>query len=440
MPMFASRSAYAATIRTVAREVNGESLFHEAVLRRCARCGYDARMVIKPMIRNNLCMNAHPVGTAKWVDEQIDYVRAQEAIDGPKRILVIGGSSGYGLSSRVVAGFAAGAGSINVAFEREPSEKRTGTAGWYTSVHVDRRLGEAGLPAITIMGDAFSHEVKEQTIEEIRRTFGTVDLVVYSLVSPVRTDPDSGVTYRSALKPIGREYTERNLDPIKGELNQITVSPATEEEIEGTVKVMGGEDWTLWMRALQEANVLDRGVRTVAYSYIGPELTYPIYRNGTIGRAKDHLEATASDITQMLAALDGQAFVSVNKAVVTRSSAVIPVVALYLAVLFRVMKEKGIHEDCTQQIYRLFADRLYRGDGTVPTDEHGRIRIDDWEFRDDVQAEVHRLWNEVSAENLEQITDLAGYRHDFLAIHGFDLPEVDYEADVAPDAVAPPDA
>ncbi len=392
------------------------------------------------MIRNNLCMNAHPVGAAKWVDEQIEYVRAQKAIDGPKRVLVIGGSSGYGLSSRVVSGFTAGAGSINVAFEREPSEKRTGTVGWYTSVHLDRRLSEAGLPAITIMGDAFSHEVKQQTIEEIRRTFGTVDLVVYSLVSPVRTDPDSGVTYRSALKPIGREYTERNLDPIKGELSQASVSPATEEEIEGTVKVMGGEDWALWIDALREANVLDRGVRTVAYSYIGPDLTFPIYRNGTIGRAKDHLEATASEITQTLGTLDGQAFVSVNKAVVTRSSAVIPVVALYLTVLFRVMKEKEIHEDCTQQIYRLFAERLYRGDGTVPTDEHGRIRMDDWEFRDDVQAEVQRLWNEVSEENLEEITDLAGYRHDFLAIHGFDLPDVDYEADVAPDTVAAPDA
>ncbi len=384
-------------------------------------------------------MNAHPVGAARWVDGQIEYARAQQAIDGPKRVLVIGGSGGYGLSSRVISGFAAGAGSINVAFEREPSAKRTGTVGWYTSMHLDRRLREQGLVAETLMGDAFSYEIKQQAIESIRQHFGTVDLVVYSLASGVRTDPDTGVTYRSALKPIGREYTERSLDPIQGELTQVTIPPATDEEIESTVKVMGGEDWSLWMKALADAGVLADGVQTVAYSYIGPELTYPVYRHGTIGRAKDHLESTASRITNDLSAVSGTAYVSVNKAVVTRASAVIPVVSLYLAILFRIMKDKGLHEDCTQQMYRLFADRLYAKKGEearaeVPLDEEGRIRVDDWEFRPDVQEEVSRIWEEVNQDNLDKITDLEGYRHEFLAIHGFDIPGVDYDADVAPDA------
>ncbi|MFW5995126.1 MAG: enoyl-ACP reductase FabV [Spirochaetia bacterium] len=397
-------------------------------------------MVIKPMIRNNLCMNAHPVGSAKWVDDQIEYARKQQRVHGPKRVLVIGGSGGYGLSTRLIAGFSAGAGSINVAFERAPTEKRTGTVGWYTSRHLDRRLKEEGLPAHTIMGDAFSHEIKQQTIEAIREHFGTVDLVVYSLASGVRTDPETGITYRSALKPIGQEYSERSLDPIKGELTHVSVPPASEEEIESTVKVMGGEDWELWIAALRDANVLSEGVQTISYSYIGPEITYPIYRHGTIGRAKDHLEATASTIAAQLKPLSGNAYVSVNKAVVTRASAVIPVVSLYLAVLFRVMKEKGLHEDCTAQIYRLFAERLYSREGesprsTVPVDGQGRIRIDDWEFRDDVQSDVQRLWNEVTDDNLQQVTDLEGYRQEFLAIHGFDVPGVDYDAEVAPDSV-----
>lgn len=384
-------------------------------------------------------MNAHPVGASKWVDDQIEYARSKSAIDGPKRVLVIGGSGGYGLSSRLISGFAAGAGSINVAFEREPTAKRTGTVGWYTSMHLDRRLRESGLVGETIMGDAFSYEIKQRAIDSIREKFGTVDLVVYSLASGVRTDPDTGVTYRSALKPIGREYTERSLDPIQGTLSQVTISPATDEEIDSTVKVMGGEDWMLWMKALAEADVLAEGVQTVAYSYIGPELTYPVYRHGTIGRAKDHLEATASRITEALSGVSGAAYVSVNKAVVTRASAVIPVVSLYLAVLFRVMKDKELHEDCTQQIYRLLSERLYARKGEhpraeVPVDEQGRIRVDDWEFRPDVQEEVTRIWQEVNEDNLDTITDLAGYRHEFLAIHGFDVPGVDYDADVAPDA------
>ncbi len=387
-------------------------------------------MIIKPMIRNNLCMNAHPTGSAAWVDEQIQWAEQQPTFAGPKRVLVIGGSGGYGLSSRLIAGINAGAGSLNVAFERPPTEKRTGTVGWYTSAHLDRRLQERNLPAKTIMGDAFSLEIKQQAIEAIREMFGKVDLVVYSLASGVRTDPATGEQFRSTLKPIGSSFSERSIDPIEGHLTHVTIDPASDEEIRHTVKVMGGEDWLLWIEALAEADVLAEGATTTAYSYIGPKITYPVYRHGTIGRAKDHLEATAAEIEGRLGSLGVRAFVSVNKAVVTRASAVIPVVPLYLAILFKVMKKHGLHEDCTQQMYRLFADRLYGG-SSVPTDEEGRIRVDDWEMREDIQKEVLDTWDLVTQDTLETHTDLPGYRHEFLAIHGFDIAGIDYDADVA---------
>ncbi len=386
-------------------------------------------MVVKPMIRNNICMNAHPVGSRVEVDRQISYVQSRNRFAGPRNVLVIGGSGGYGLASRIAAAFGAVAGSLNVAFERAPSGKRTGTVGYYMSRHLDRRIQEAGLPTETLYGDAFSYEMKDQAVERIRRLFGTVDLVVYSLASGVRTDPDSGVQYRSTLKTIGAPFTERTLDPMEGALSEVTVEPATEEEIEATVKVMGGEDWLLWMRHLKEAGVLAEGVRTVAYSYIGPELTNPIYRHGTIGRAKDHLEGTVPQLNELMGGLGGRAWVSVNKAVVTRASAVIPVVPLYLAILFRIMKAKGIHEGCIEQMDRLLRDNLYWGE-EPPVDSEGRLRVDDLELRDDVQNEVMDSWKRITQENLDQYADLSAYRHEFLALHGFDVEGVDYEADV----------
>jgi enoyl-[acyl-carrier protein] reductase/trans-2-enoyl-CoA reductase (NAD+) len=389
-------------------------------------------MVIKPMIRNNLCMNAHPEGCAAYVAREIAYIRSRGQIkNGPQKVLVIGSSTGYGLSSRITAAFGCGAGTIGVAFEREASEKRTGTAGWYNTIAFEAEAKKAGLVAESINDDAFSHEVKQRTVSRIRELFGKVDLVVYSLASPVRTDPDTKEMYRSVLKPIGSSYTAKSIDPMTGEIKEMSVDPATEEETRQTMKVMGGEDWMLWLKTLLEAGVLAEGVKTVAYSYIGPELTRSIYREGTIGKAKEDLERTAAELTAQLESVGGNAYVSVNKALVTRSSAVIPVVPLYISILFRIMKEKNIHEACIQQMYRLFADRLY-AEGETAVDSHGRIRLDDWEMREDVQSEISRLWTTVTTENLKSIGDLAQYQEDFLQIHGFGFDTVDYEKDVTP--------
>ena len=388
-------------------------------------------MVIKPMIRNNICMNAHPAGCRLEIEREVEYVRSKPAIEGAKRVLVIGSSTGYGLATRIVAGVSCGASTLGVAYERPASGKRTATVGWYNTEAYEEYAKSNDLYAETIYGDAFSDEIKRQTIDTIKQNMGTVDLVVYSLASGVRRDPTDGEEYRSALKPIGESYSARSLDPMKGELTTATVEPATEEEIRATVKVMGGEDWELWMKALKEAGVLAEGCTTVTYSYIGPELTRPIYREGTIGRAKEHLERTAKSLTDYLSDIDGHAYVSVNKAVVTRASAVIPVVPLYFAILFDVMKEKGVHEQPIHQIYRLFAERLY-SDGDVPVDEEGRIRLDDWEMRDDVQNEVSARWEKVSEDNLNELADVEGYRQRFLEIHGFGFDEIDYDKDVTP--------
>ncbi|MCX7787496.1 MAG: trans-2-enoyl-CoA reductase family protein [Spirochaetes bacterium] len=387
-------------------------------------------MVVKPMIRNNICMNAHPEGLRLHVKQQIEYVKKQKPFKGPAHVLIIGGSAGYGLASRIALAFGAGSGTVSVAYEKPASEKRTATVGWYASETFVEEAKNAGLVAENIYGDAFSNEVKEQTIGKIKELFGTVDLVVYSLASGVRTDPKTGVQYRSVLKPIGQPYHAKSVNPLTGELQEVDIAPAAPEEIEPTVKVMGGEDWELWIDALQKAGVLARGVITLAYSYIGPELTRAVYRDGTIGKAKEHLEATAKHLSKKLSLLQGKAYISVNKAVVTRASAVIPVVPLYLAILFKVMKEKGLHEGCIEQMYRLFATKLYAGI-EVPVDEEGRIRMDDWEMREDVQAEVDRRWKQVTQENLRKLSDLEQYTQDFLNLHGFGFPEIDYEKDVS---------
>ncbi|HUX22092.1 MAG TPA: enoyl-ACP reductase FabV [Spirochaetia bacterium] len=386
-------------------------------------------MVVEPKFRNNIFMNAHPVGCAAEVENQIDYVRGKQSVEGPSRVLVIGGSTGYGLAARIVAGFGARAATVGIAFEKEGSEKRTGTAGWYNVLAFDKAAHAAGIISESINGDAFSQEIKAQAIEVIKKRLGKVDLIVYSLASPVRTDPASGETYRSVLKPIGRTYTKQSVDIMSGEIKEFTIEPATEEEINATRKVMGGEDWELWVDALLKAGVLAQGVKTVAFSYIGPEVTFPVYREGTVGKAKEHLEATAHSLSKKLAPIGGNAYVSVNKALVTRSSAVIPVVPLYISLLFKVMKERNLHEGCIEQMSRLFTERLY-SKGEVPVDEEGRIRIDDLEMRPDVQKAVMELWGRVSNENFEEIADAEGYRKDFFKIHGFDVAGVDYSADV----------
>lgn len=386
-------------------------------------------MVVKPMIRSNICMNAHPVGCDRNVETQIEYVKSQGTFDGPKNVLVIGASGGYGLASRITAAFGAGATTIGVSYETPAKGKRTATAGWYQDRAFARHADAAGLANRSFIGDAFSHNTKQQVIAAVREMMGTVDLVVYSLASAVRVDPDTGTMYRSALKPIGTRYEAMSLDGKTAELKPAAMEPATEDEIAQTVKVMGGEDWKLWIEVLRDAGVLADTAITVAYSYIGPDITFALYRDGTIGRAKEHLEETARELDAEMAPSGGHAWVSVNKALVTRASAVIPGVSLYLAILYGVMKEKGLHEGTIEQMYRLMTEHLYSDDGPT-TDEEGRIRVDDWEMREDVQARVHEIWDTVTQENLTAVADVAGFQHDFLQIHGFGFDGVDYDADV----------
>ena len=388
-------------------------------------------MIIKPMIRNNICLNAHPQGCAHVVNSQIEYVRRQPSVSSKIRsVLVIGASAGYGLASRIVAAFGYGAQTIGVAFEKPSSGKRTATPGWYCNQAFSAAADAAGLRHTTIIGDAFSNEVREQVIDKIKREYGKIDLVIYSIASGLRTDPQSAITHRSVLKPIGKSYHAQALDPVKGTLFDVSIEPATEDEIAATVKVMGGEDWKLWSQALVDNSVLSDDALNIAYSYIGPHLTFPIYRDGTIGRAKVHLEQSAHDITNIMSAVNGRAFVSVNKAVVTRASAVIPVIPLYLAILFKVMKERGLHENVIEQMQRLFSERLYCG-GDVPCDTEGRIRLDDWEMKEEVQNEVTRIWNMVTSENRHAVSDLEEYNKLFLNIHGFGFDDIDYTQDIA---------
>lgn len=385
-------------------------------------------MIIEPRMRGFICLTSHPKGCEKNVLNQIDYVKSKGAIDGPKKVLVIGASTGFGLASRITSAFGSDAATIGVFFEKAPAEGKTASPGYYNSLAFEAAAGKAGLYAKSINGDAFSNEVKEQTIDLIKADLGQIDLVIYSLASPVRQHPVSGVLHRSVLKPIGDTFTDKTVDFHTGIVSDVTITPCSDEDIANTVEVMGGEDWAMWMDALLNAGVLADGAMTVAYSYIGPKVTEPVYRKGTIGMAKDHLEATAFKITDDLAKIGGKAFVSVNKALVTQASSAIPVIPLYISLLYKIMKAEGTHEGCIEQIQRLFSARLYTN-STIPVDEKGRIRIDDWEMNPEVQKEVAELWKGATTENLTAIGDLAGYKSDFLNLFGFGFDGVDYAAE-----------
>ncbi len=396
-------------------------------------------MIIEPKVRGFICTTSHPLGCQANVLQQINYVEKQGLATGPKKVLVIGASTGYGLASRIVASFGYRAETIGVFFERAAAGKRTASAGWYNSAAFESEANAKGLYAKSINGDAFSNEIKQQTIDLIKQDWsGGVDLVIYSLASPRRTNPNTGETFNSVLKPIGQAFKNKTVNVMTNEVSEIEIESANEDEINHTVNVMGGDDWALWMNALMEANVLAQNVRTVAYSYVGPELTYPVYRNGTIGRAKEHLEQTAHDLTKTLQArYDGKALVSVNKGLVTQASAAIPVVPLYISLLYSVMKAKGIHEGCIEQIWRLFNNGLYAANSDSLLDAKGRVRIDDWEMRDDVQEEIVKRWQQVTTNNLEQVSDIAGYRQEFYQLFGFDVPGVSYQQDVDADVAIP---
>lgn len=394
-------------------------------------------MIIKPKVRGFVCVTAHPAGCARHIEEQIAHVRSGGAIEGgPRRVLIIGASTGYGLASRIVSAFGCGADTLGVFFERPSSNGKPASAGWYNSAAVEQAARSAGLHAASLNGDAFSDALKAEAITHIKEQMGPLDLVVYSLASPRRTDPVDGQVYRSTLKPIEHAFTAKNLDTDRKVIAPITLEPATDEEIQSTVKVMGGEDWERWMEQLEAAGLLAEGCLSVAYDYVGPEVTWPVYHNGTIGAAKQHLRETAQRLDALLKIRRGGAFISVNKAVVTQASSAIPVVPLYISLLFRVMKESGLHEDCIQQIDRLFRTRLYGG-SALAFDEEGRVRMDDWEMKPEIQERVKALWSEVNTENLNELTDFAGYQENFLRLFGFGLDGVDYEASVDPEVAIP---
>jgi len=391
-------------------------------------------MIIKPKIRGFICTTSHPEGCAANVKEQIEYVKSKPALENaPKKVLVVGSSTGYGLASRITAAFGGGASTIGLFFEKPGEGKKPGSAGWYNSVAFEEEAAKAGLYAKSFNGDAFSNEMKQTVIDTIKADLGQIDMIVYSLASPRRTDPTDGETYRSVLKPIGAPFSNKTLNTDKGLVEEVSIEPANDEEVANTVKVMGGEDWKMWVDQLADAGVLADGFKTVAYSYIGPELTYPIYFDGTIGEAKKDLDTTVEAIDEAYGA--GTSIVSVNKALVTQASSAIPVVPLYISLLYKVMKEKGTHEGCIEQIQRLFATHF--GSGEAVIDEAGRVRIDDWEMEADVQAKVQGLWDEITTENLNDLSDFAGYQTEFLRLFGFGLEGVDYDADVATERELP---
>jgi len=394
-------------------------------------------MIHKPMVRNNICINAHPRGCEVETSRQIEHIRARKPRydilpEKPRAVLVVGCSTGYGLASRIGAAFGFGAATLGVSFEKAPSESKTGTPGWYNNRTFDREAAKAKLASRTIDGDAFSRETKEAVIKAAKELGLVFDLVVYSLAAPVRTDPVTGAMYQSVVKPIGESYSGRTFDTFTGLIKEASIEPADAAEIEATVKVMGGEDWELWIAALAGQGLLAKGAKTVAYSYIGPALSWPIYRDGTIGRAKAHLEASARRLNETGPGIS--AYVSINKALVTRSSAVIPIIPLYISTLFKVMKERGTHEDCAAQIDRLYRDRLYAGrTGGPALDEERRIRLDDLEMLQGVQAEIEARMSHITQDNLHRLADVEGFRSDFLKAHGFEVPTVNYDLDVPPD-------
>jgi enoyl-[acyl-carrier protein] reductase/trans-2-enoyl-CoA reductase (NAD+) len=393
-------------------------------------------MIIAPKIRGFICTTAHPEGCARHVAEQIAVVKKGGLMEnGPKKVLVIGSSTGYGLSSRIAAAFGANAATIGVFFEKPAEADKCGTAGWYNSAAFEKEAAAAGLYARSFNGDAFSDEVKKEVIAAVKADFGQVDLVIYSLASPRRTDPKTGEVYKSVLKPIGESYTNKNLNTTTGVVNEITIEPANDDEIQQTVAVMGGQDWELWTDALLEAGVLADGVQTVAYSYIGPSMTWPIYKNGTIGKAKEDLERVQRALDEKLAPLHGKAWVSVNKALVTQASSAIPVVPLYISLLYKVMKADGTHEDTIEQMDRLFRERLYNGN--PQPDEAGRIRVDDWEMTPQVQELIAERWETVDTESFKELGDFEGYQSSFLRLFGFGLSGVDYSADTDPSVGIP---
>ena len=390
-------------------------------------------MVVKPQIANNVCKTSHPTGCAKEVENQINYVKKHPKIKSNiKNALILGSSGGYGLASRIVLAYAMGANTLGVSFERAATEDRTATPGWYNNKAFSENAKKDGLKEKTIVGDAFLESSKANIIKEAKEFFdGKIDCVIYSLATGIRKDEKEGITYRSTLKPIGKDYSGMGVDFMKEELIEVKMPAASEEEIKATVKVMGGDDWRLWIEDLIKADMLSENALTLAYSYIGHEMTKAIYRDGTIGKAKDDLEATALDMDKMMQEkLHGHAYVSVAKAVVTRASAVIPAMPLYISILFKVMKEKGIHEGCIEQMYRQFAEKIYTDKGFILDDKH-RLRLDDWELRDDVQKEVADAWNKIKDNaSLKQNADLNQFRDEYLHLHGFGLEGINYDADV----------
>ncbi|MCR9278049.1 MAG: trans-2-enoyl-CoA reductase family protein [Pseudomonadaceae bacterium] len=388
-------------------------------------------MIIKPKIRGFICTTSHPTGCAYGVDEQIALMRERGPIEGSKRALVLGCSGGYGLSSRIAAAFGCGAATVGVSFEKPPTERKPGTAGWYNNTAFDKAANDAGLYSKTFDGDAFSDEMKQQVVDTIKADLGDIDLLIYSLASPVRAHPKTGVLHRSAIKPLGETVRMKGVNVDKGDVTTVELEPADEEETANTVAVMGGEDWEFWVDALKEAGVLAEGFQTYAYTYIGSDLTWPLYWEGTLGQAKRDLDRARDEIADQICGIGGDARVAVLKGVVTQASSAIPILPLYIALLFQVMKERGEHEDCAAHIQRLFATQLYGNDG-LRLDDDGRVRMDDLELADDVQEEVRRRWAEVTTESLPELGDLAGYNEDFLKIFGFGHAGVDYEAEVDP--------